>query len=294
MSERIFRFAPSPNGELHLGHAFSALTGFRAARRSGARFLLRIEDIDIARCREEYVSGLLEDLAWLGLTWEEPVLRQSRHVADYAEAAGRLDQLGLIYPCFATRSEIAEATKHCPDACDPDGSPLYPGLHKHLPHEEIMRRTDKGELFALRLHMDRALTLARERLGGTPLTFREHDANGKADVIECRPERWGDLVIVRKDAPASYVLAATYDDARQGVTDIVRGADLLAATDVQRLLQVLLELPEPSYSHHPLILDETGRKLSKSAKDTSLRSLRAAGASAADILRLVGLDEGSA
>lgn len=290
MTQRVFRFAPSPNGELHLGHAFSALTGFHAAQRCGGRFLVRIEDIDIARSRETFVAGILEDLSWLGITWEEPVLRQSQHIADYAAAAARLQDMGLLYPCFATRSQIQEAMNDLPQLTDPDGSPLYPGLHKHLAADEIALRMDLGEPYALRLHMDRAMNSVQQRLEGGPLTFREIKASGETDVIHCHPERWGDLIIVRKDAPASYVLSATYDDARQGVTDITRGLDLFAATDVQRLLQVLLDYPEPVYRHHRLILDAAGRKLSKSAKDTSLASLRAAGAAPADIRRLIGLE----
>jgi glutamyl-Q tRNA(Asp) synthetase len=287
MTVPVFRFAPSPNGPLHLGHALSALTSFDMAQRAGGRFLLRIEDIDVARCREEHVTGIIEDLSWLGLTWEEPVLLQSQHFATYVEAAQMLEGLGLLYPCFASRSEIEAAAR--PDAVDPDGAPLYPGLHKRLPRAEIETRMENGERFALRLDMDRALALVRERLGGAPLTFAEIDDNGRANTIEAHPERWGDAVILRKDVPASYHLAVVVDDARQGVTHVTRGQDLYAATDLHRLLQVLLGLPEPVYHHHRLLTDAEGRKLSKSAGDTAIAALRANGASPGDIRRMVGL-----
>jgi glutamyl-Q tRNA(Asp) synthetase len=288
MTTPAFRFAPSPNGPLHLGHALSALTAFDMAQHAGGRFLLRIEDIDVTRCREEYVAGIIEDLAWLGIAWEEPVLRQSQHFAVYAQAAQWLEARGLLYPCFASRTEIETVAK--PGAVDPDGAPLYPGLHKRMPGSEIETRMQNGERFALRIDMDRALTLARERLGGAPLTFNEIDATGTLQVVEAHPERWGDAVILRKDVPASYHLAVVVDDARQGVTHVTRGSDLYAATDLHRLLQVLLGLPEPAYHHHRLLADAEGRKLSKSAGDIGLAELRAAGATPADIRRRVGLN----
>jgi glutamyl-Q tRNA(Asp) synthetase len=198
-----------------------------------------------------------------------------------------LEGLGLLYPCFASRSEIEAAAR--PDAVDPDGAPLYPGLHKRLPRAEIETRMENGERFALRLDMDRALALVRERLGGAPLTFTEIDESGRANTIEAHPERWGDAVILRKDVPASYHLAVVVDDARQGVTHVTRGQDLYAATDLHRLLQVLLGLPEPVYHHHRLLTDAEGRKLSKSAGDTAIAALRANGASPGDIRRMVGL-----
>lgn len=289
MTAPVLRFAPSPNGELHLGHALSALIGFEMARRTGGRFLLRIEDIDPARCREELVRQIYDDLTWLGLAWEEPVLRQSLHIGDYQTAVARLDGMGLVYPCFASRSEIAEAAKERETGTDPEGGPLYPGLHKQLASNEIARRKSRGEPFALRLDMDRSIAILRERLGVEYLTFREMDHEGRIGILQARPERWGDLVLVRKDAPASYFLAATFDDARQGITHVTRGRDLFAATDVQRLLQALMGWPEPVYHHHRLIADETGRKLSKSARDTSLRGLRDNGVTPQDIWRLSGL-----
>jgi glutamyl-Q tRNA(Asp) synthetase len=283
----VLRFAPSPNGQLHLGHALSALVGFDMARRLAGRFLLRIEDIDIARCREEHVSGIFADLAWLGIAWEEPVLRQSQHFAVYNRAAQALEAQGLIYPCFATRAEIWEAAASGP--LDPDGAPLYPGLHKSLPKNEIEARIAAGEAYALRLDMERAVSLAKGRLGGAPLTFTELDAAGEPTVIAAQPERWGDAVILRKDVPASYHLAVVVDDARQSVTHVTRGRDLFTATDLQRLLQVLLGLPEPLYHHHRLLTDAQGRKLAKSSGDTALASLRAQGLRPADIRARVGL-----
>jgi len=283
----VFRFAPSPNGPLHLGHALSALTCSDMARRLDGRFLVRIEDIDVARCREEHVAGILEDLAWLGLAWEEPVLRQSQHFATYVEAAQWLEAQGLLYPCFASRTEIEAAAPV--GSLDPDGAPLYPGLHKSLQRAEIEARTQNGERFALRLDMQRALEIARQRLGGRPLTFAELDESGNPQLIEARPEQWGDAVILRKDVPASYHLAVVVDDARQGVTHVTRGRDLYAATGLHRLLQVLLGLPEPAYHHHRLLTDGEGRKLAKSAGDMGLASLRAAGTPPEAVRRLVGL-----
>lgn len=289
MGRPVFRFAPSPNGELHLGHALSALTGFEMARRLGGRFLLRIEDIDVARVRPEYVEGIFEDLAWLGLEWEEPVLRQSEHFADYRAAAEKLEHLGLLYPCFMTRAELAALAARRPEAVDPDGAPRVSRLDG-LSANERARRRASGRPFALRLDMERALGLVREKTGAATLSFAELAADGRtARRIPARPERWGDVVIVRKDVPASYHLAVVVDDDRQGITHVVRGLDLLAATDVHRLLQALLGLPEPAYYHHRLVTDASGRKLSKSARDTSLRALRAGGTTPREIRRLIGL-----
>lgn len=285
----VFRFAPSPNGELHLGHALSALVGFEMAQRAGGRFLVRIEDIDVERSREEYVAQIFEDLAWLGIRWEEPVVRQSGNFGAYRAAAERLTGMGLLYPCFATRAEIADAVRGKPEARDPDGAPLYPGLYRGMTPPECERRRAAGEPFALRLDMERALAAAHGLLGGRPLTFTEIGADGRERVIEARPERWGDAVIVRKDVPASYHLAVVVDDADQGVTHVTRGQDLFAATDLHRLLQVLLGLEAPLYHHHRLVTDGEGRKLAKSDRDTSLRSLRAQGASPEQIRAMIGL-----
>lgn len=284
----VTRFAPSPNGELHLGHALSAIVGHDWARRHGGRFLVRVEDIDLSRTREPYVALIRTDLEWLGLDWERPELRQSEHLADYRAAAARLEALGLLYPCFATRAEILEAAKARPEAVDPDGAPLYPGLSKALPKDDVARRIAAGERHALRIDMDRALAHAAELTGGAPLAFTELDADGCPRRVLAEPARWGDAVVVRKDAPASYHLAVVVDDARQGVTHVTRGLDLFPATHLHRLLQVLLGLPEPLYHHHRLITDGDGRKLSKSLRDTSLRQLREAGVTAAEVRRRIG------
>lgn len=286
----VLRFAPSPNGELHLGHALSALFGYDMARRLGGQFLLRIEDIDTTRCREDFVSGIFEDLTWLGIRWDEPVLRQSQRFPEYREAAERLQAMGLLYPCFATRTDIAAHAR--PDAVDPDGAPLYPGLHKHLTQDEVAERMARGEPYALRIDMDKALAVAQQRLGSRPLTFSELGEDGHPTRVPAHPERWGDAVIVRKDTPASYHLAVVVDDAFQGVTHVTRGQDLFAATDLHRLLQVLLGLPEPLYRHHRLLLNAEGQKLSKSARDTSLKSLREKGVTAAEIRARLGMGSG--
>lgn len=283
----VFRFAPSPNGELHLGHALSALDGYGQAKAAGGRFLLRVEDIDIARTRPEFVAGIFADLRWLGLEWEEPVLFQSQRMDAYREAAARLEDLGLLYPCFATRSEIEAAVTD--GASDPDGASLYPGLWKGRNALEVAGMRAAGASAALRIDMAAALKRATEKLRGAPLTFVEMAGDGARQAVEAHPERWGDAVIVRKDVPTSYHLAVVVDDAWQGVTHVTRGRDLYAATDLHRLLQVLLGLPEPIYRHHRLIVDETGRKLAKSAKDTSLRALRERGVSIVDVRRTLGL-----
>jgi len=283
----VFRFAPSPNGDLHLGHAYSAIVTADLAAAFGGRLLLRIEDIDIGRCRPEYEASILDDLKWLGLSWETPVRRQSEHLDSYGALLARLEALDLLYPCFATRSEIAKATGSN-GARDPDGGILYPGLYRGIGEEEATRRKAKGEPFALRLKMNEALAVAKRRIGGD-LTFRSFSRDGSEQIRQTDPFRWGDVVIARKDVPTSYHLSVVADDALQGVTHVTRGQDLLAATDVHRLLQVLLELPEPLYHHHDLILDEAGRKLSKRDRDTSLRSLRDSGLSPNEIRHRVGL-----
>lgn len=285
-----FRFAPSPNGELHLGHARSALIGHEMSRRLGGRFLVRIEDIDTARCREEFVRSIFTDLAWLGIAWEEPVLRQSARFGDYALAARRLTEQGLLYPCFASRAETAAAADRNSLGLDPEGVPLYPELHKNLSRAEIAERTARSEPFALRIDMEKAVARARALLDGRPLSFTELDADlACRAVIEAHPERWGDAVLVRKDTPASYHLAVVVDDAFQGITHVTRGLDLSAATGIHRLLQVLLGFKEPLYHHHPLLFDAEGRKLSKSIGSVPLRALRAEGVSA-DAVRRLALD----
>ncbi|MEJ2623143.1 MAG: tRNA glutamyl-Q(34) synthetase GluQRS [Pseudolabrys sp.] len=286
----VFRFAPSPNGNLHLGHALSALLNADMARAAGGLLLLRIDDIDSTRCRPEYEAAVYEDLAWLGLAWEQPVWRESEHLEDYRAAIAVLDALGLVYPSFESRAEIAMMVAgrdaKGPWPRDPDGAPLYPGSAKALPVSERRRRIDAGEPYALRLDMAAACARAGS------LTWRETGGGpaGETGTIAADPAAWGDIVLARKDAPASYHLAVAVDDAAQGVTDVVRGHDLFHATSVHRLLQALLGLPEPRYHHHRLVLDADGRKLSKSTAATALRELRAGGASPADIRRRVGLD----
>jgi glutamyl-Q tRNA(Asp) synthetase len=281
----VFRFAPSPNGYLHLGHALSALINFEMARATGGRFLLRIEDIDTTRCRPQYEDGIYEDLAWLGLTWEEPVRRQSAHLKDYRAALAQLDE--LVYPSFETRGEIArlvvERERHAPWPRDPDGAPLYPGVARALGAAERRRRMAAGEPYAMRL--DTAAALARTG----PLTWIETGCGDETKSVTATPEIWGDVVLARKETPTSYHLSVVIDDASQGVTHVVRGRDLFAATSVHRLLQALFALPAPTYHHHRLILDADGKKLSKSTRATALRALRRDGASAADIRRMVGL-----
>lgn len=261
----------------------SALLNADNARTVGGRMLLRIEDIDTSRCRPEYEAAIYDDLAWLGLTWEQPVRRQSEHFADYGVALGKLDAMGLIYPSFESRAEIAALVAarvtHAAWPRDPDGAPLYPGDAKLLTQIERDTRMASGAPYALRLDMAAAV----ERAG--PLTWSENGFVQAAD-----PAVWGDVVLARKDAPASYHLAVTVDDAAQGITNVVRGSDLFLATSVHRLLQALLGLAAPRYHHHRLILDADGRKLSKSTKATAIRELRAQGATLADIRRSVGLD----
>lgn len=286
----VTRFAPSPNGLLHAGHALSAIIAHDAARDACGRFLLRIEDIDVTRARPEFIQAIYDDLDWLGLSWETPVLVQSQHFPDYLAAADQLIAQGLLYPCFATRAQIAAASD--PSQTDPDGAPLYPGLWKTAPAEAVASRIANGETPALRIDMQAALRAANARLGDKPLTFTEIGVDDAARIVTAEPERWGDAIIVRKDVPASYHLAVVVDDARQGVTQVTRGVDLLASTDIHRLLQVLLDLPEPHYCHHRLVRWADGRKLSKSNGDMGLRALRNEGATAADVRRAIGLIEG--
>ena len=289
MPPPVFRFAPSPNGYLHLGHAYSALLNFDSARRSGGRFLLRIEDIDPARCRPEFEAAIYQDLAWLGISWETPVRRQSEHLADYRAALEKLSAMGLVYPAFESRAEIArlvaQREAQAPWPRDPDGAPLYPGNAKSLSPDERARLLDSGAPYALRLDMAAACALVPD------LGWTEHGEgpDGETGAVAARPEGWGDVILARKETPTSYHLSVVIDDALQGVTEVVRGADLFWSTSVHRLLQHLLGLPQPAYRHHRLVLDGEGRKLSKSSAATGLRELRAEGATPADIRRRVGL-----
>ena len=282
-----FRFAPSPNGLLHLGHAYSALKTFDLARQLGGTFLLRIEDIDVGRSRGPFVTAIKEDLGWLGLSWPEPVLVQSKRFPDYRQAAQRLQDMGVIYPCAATRIEIQAAVEETTHGRDPDGAVLYPGRGKVISDAENNERIKAGNAHAYRLDMARAIEIAAEMLAGTPLQFTEMGDDGEAKRQPAAPAGWGDVVIVRKDVPTSYHLAVVIDDAYQGISHVTRGRDLFFATDIQRLLQVLLELPEPIYHHHALILDDTGKKLSKSRDATSLQFLRQSGKSPDDIAQLI-------
>lgn len=264
--KEVTRFAPSPTGLLHLGHAHSALFAKKAAGPEG-RFLLRIEDIDGGRCRPEFEAAILEDLAWLGLTWEEPVLRQSERLPLYQAALDRLSGEGLLYPCFCTRKEIEAEIAAAGGAPQGPEGPLYPGTCRHLTTEETLERVAAGEAHALRLDMAEAA----RRAG--PLTWRDRERG----EMKAQPEALGDLVLSRKDAPGSYHLAVTIDDAAQGVTLVTRGEDLIPATSVHRLLQALLGLPVPEWLHHGLLLDEEGRRLAKRDKAATLAALREAG-----------------
>lgn len=271
------RFAPSPTGLLHLGHAHAALFAAGAAGANG-RFILRIEDIDGTRCRPEFEAAILEDLAWLGLDWERPVRRQSEHMADYAAALDVLRAQYLLYPCFCTRREIrAEIERAGAAPHGPDG-PLYPGTCRGLSTDERHARIEQGVPYAWRLDMEQAM----RRTG--PLTWHDR-AKG---AIDARPQAFGDVVLARKETPASYHLAVTVDDALQGMTLVTRGEDLFDATHVQRLLQALLNLPVPEYRHHGLIVDDSGKRLAKRDKATTLRALREAGKSPAEVRTLAG------
>ena len=290
MPPPVFRFAPSPNGYLHLGHAYSALLNFDLARQGGGHLLLRIEDIDSMRCRPEFEAAIYEDLAWLGITWETPVRRQSEHFAAYRAALDRLSVQGLVYPSFESRADIARlvAEREAGGAWprDPDGAPLYPGAAKSLSAGERDRLIGQGAPFALRLDM----AAAAARAGSLSWQEAGEGPGGESGDVAARPEAWGDVILARKETPTSYHLSVVIDDALQGVTDVVRGADLFWSTSVHRLLQALLGLPAPAYRHHALIRDAAGQKLSKSTRATGLRELRAAGASPADIRRLVDLE----
>lgn len=294
MSCPVFRFAPSPNGHLHLGHALSALLNAQAARRLGGRFLLRIEDIDRVRCTPELENDMLDDLAWLGVAWDGPVLRQSDRFDAYRTALTRLEDQGLVYKGGLSRAEIK---RHVADfeaggriwPRDPDGAPHYPGDLAVISSTERDDRLAGDAPFALRLDMARALELAGPDLAWTEAGCEGDDLMRPGRSVRADAAAWGDVVLARKDTPTSYHLSVVVDDADQGVTDVLRGLDLYAATAVHRLLQDLLGLPAPVYRHHRLILGPDGRKLSKSTGSTSLRALRAEGMAPSGICRLVGL-----
>jgi glutamyl-Q tRNA(Asp) synthetase len=287
MPQPVFRFAPSPNGHLHLGHALSALRNFDMARAAGGRLLLRMEDIDATRCRPEFEAGIIEDLAWLGIEWEQPVRRQSEHFDEYRAALGKLAAMRLTFPSFESRAEIAhmvgdrDVRERWPR--DPDGVPLYPGAARQLKEPDRQARIERGDPYAIRLDMEKAT----EWTG--PLRWSETGAGPAAESgdIVAEPAAWGDVIVGRKETPTSYHLAVVIDDALQGVTHVVRGQDLFWSTSVHRVLQALLDLPAPSYHHHRLILDADGKKLSKSTQATGLQELRAQGLTPVDIRRLV-------
>ena len=285
----VFRFAPSPNGQLHLGHALSAILNHDMAKRELGRFLLRIEDIDIARSTPEFEAGILADLKWLGLDWEQPVRRQSEHLDLYRQSLGQLIARDLVYPAFLTRGAIKTAVgefeargKTWPR--DPDGAPLYPGEERRLSDDARQRMLAGGKPHAWRLDMAKAMAQLKE-----PLTWQESGSGPKdeAGLIAADPSAWGDVVLSRSDAPSSYHLAVTLDDALQGVSHVVRGSDLFHATSVHRLLQTLLDLPQPVYHHHRLILSPDGRKLSKSNRDTGIAAFREAGKTPDDIRQML-------
>jgi glutamyl-Q tRNA(Asp) synthetase len=269
----ITRFAPSPTGYLHLGHAFSAINAWRRARDTNGRFLLRLEDIDPGRCRPEYATAIEEDLTWLGLDWDGPIRAQSEHLPDYQTVLDSLADRALLYPCFCTRTDIArEIAASAAAPHGPDGTPLYPGTCRLLSPAQRSERIAAGERFASRLDMAAA---------ARPDLWYQEEGEGR---IRCHPERFGDVVLARKDAPASYHLCVTHDDALQGVTVVTRGIDLRPATDLHRLLQALMDWPSPVYAHHRLLTDAAGRRLAKRDQASTLRSLRAGGITAGSII----------
>jgi glutamyl-Q tRNA(Asp) synthetase len=288
-AQPVFRFAPSPNGRLHLGHALSALTNERFAMRMGGRLLLRIENIDRERCTPTLEQALRDDLAWLGIDFEPGVRRQSEHFGDYAAALAVLQARDLVYPCFCSRQEVRaavaarEASSGQSWPVDPDGAPLYPGICRALDRTTAQTRIAAGEPHVLRLDIGRALAAA-----GGELSHGVFDNAANDSTLAAQPARWGDVVLARKDVPTSYHLSVVTDDALQGVTHVVRGRDLAAATDIHVLLQRLLRLPTPRYHFHELLTDESGRKLAKSRQSESLADLRARGMTADAIRARLG------
>lgn len=294
MNQAVFRFAPSPNGRLHLGHAYSALLNQRLAREAGGKFLLRIEDTDLQRCTPVLEQRMLDDLNWLGIDWDEPPLRQSDNLENYSKFIEILEDSNLVYPAFMSRREVneivmVEESKGSLWPRDPDGAVLYPDKDKNLDSAERQQRIDSSEPFAMRLNMVEAVKHV-----GKDIYWQEDgpfsDEFGFNNNVKADPSIWGDVILSRKDTPASYHLASVVDDAMQGVTHVVRGRDLFWSTSVHRLLQELLGFSIPRYFHHELILDDDDQKLSKSRNDTSIAEIRAAGATKADIMKMVGLN----
>ena len=278
--ETVTRFAPSPTGYLHIGHVYSAWQGWQRARGDGGRFLLRLEDIDPTRCRDDFAAAIIDDLAWLGLAWDGPVRRQSEHFRDYRGALDRLEAMGVLYPCFCTRREIAAEIGRSGAAPQGEAQPPYPGICRGLSATERAARRAARRDHALRLDLARAVALTG------PLDWVE-EGGGEPRRVRADPAPFGDVVLARKDTPASYHLAVTLDDAVQGVTLVTRGADLAPATDVHRILQALLGLPTPRYRHHPLLTDTAGRRLAKRDGAPTIRAMRRAGSSPADILGMI-------
>jgi glutamyl-Q tRNA(Asp) synthetase len=281
----VLRFAPSPNGALHLGHAYSALMNETLRAETNGRLLLRIEDLDRTRCKRQHEAAIIDDLAWLGLRFDAPPQRQSEHRDDYVAALARLDARGLVYPCFCSRSDVARASD---GLRDPDGAPRYGGTCRGLAQDEACARLARGEKVAWRLNMPRALDAA-----SAPLVWSEFGEGVIPYERREDPAVWGDVVLSGRDLAASYHLAVVVDDARQGVTDVVRGRDLLAATSVHRLLQELLAYPAPRYRHHRLVLDPKGAKLSKSRQSSSLAELRERGLSPGEVRAALGFGVGA-
>jgi glutamyl-Q tRNA(Asp) synthetase len=278
-SEVVTRFAPSPTGYLHLGHAYAAIFAETLARQANGRFILRIEDIDKGRCKVEFEDAIFEDMKWLGLDWENPVQRQSERMGVYADALDQLKKLGLIYPCFCTRGEIKAEIERAGGAPHGPEGPIYPGTCRHLSDGEQTDRINNGEAHALRLDMTKALKITGA------LSWRDQQLGRQS----AKPEEFGDVVLARKDVPTSYHLSVTVDDARQGVTLVTRGEDLADATVIHRLLQSLLHYNVPTYLHHPILTDDEGKRFAKRDQSVTLRSLRNAGKSPLDIRSMIGL-----
>ena len=282
----VVRFAPSPNGYLHLGHAYSAFANYSFAKRFGGRFLLRVEDIDHTRARHEFEQAIFEDLAWLGLDWPQPVRRQSEHLDYYKRHLQRLETLGVLYPCFCTRNDIRAAVDGKSSwPKDPDGSAVYPGTCRHLAQAERDKLLAAGKPAALRIDMQRTLAMALYLQSAEGITWREFGEQETSVAIAADPGAWGDVILARKDIGTSYHIAVVSDDEAQGITDVIRGEDLLAATSIHRLLQILLGFRAPNYRHHRLLRDEADTKLSKSAQSQSLRGLREGGWTPEDVMR---------
>ena len=283
-----FRFAPSPNGRLHLGHAYSALCNRDRANACNGALLLRMEDIDTVRCTPQFEQLIIDDMDWLGIAFDGSMRRQSAHFPDYEQALARLREMELVYPAFLTRRQVAEAVNEAERSGrswprDPDGAPLYPGSERDWSDSHRATVMATGQPFAWRLDMGKALAAARP-----VLAWHESGAgpDGQTGAINAEPARWGDVILARKDTPTSYHLSVIVDDGLQAITEVVRGHDLFHATDVHVLLQDLLGLPRPQYHHHALLADESGRKLSKSDGDTALAALRESGLTAQEVIAM--------